>query len=245
MESVKSKLKKMLCALLPNNFISYIEQSYIINHPYYNLQNISFSQEGEDLVLDRYLVGITDGFYIDVGAHHPIRFSNTYKFYMKGWKGINIDAMPGSMQLFNDVRPNDINIEVSISDKKQIIDYYIFEEPAYNTISKSQAEQIINKKFSILVNKIQLESQRLEDVLKEHASEFDKVTFMTIDVEGLDLAVLESNNWDLFRPEYILIETLFTNFKNISENSVYNYLNALNYNLVAKTYNTLLFKSIV
>ena len=53
--------------------------------------NYSYSQEGEDMVLKRIFDKQTKGFYIDVGAHHPKRFSNTYNFYLKGWKGINID----------------------------------------------------------------------------------------------------------------------------------------------------------
>ncbi len=72
----------------------------------------------------------TTGFYVDVGAHHPLRFSNTYKFYKRGWHGINIDAMPGSMDLFNRLRHRDINLERAVSDSKQILTYYAFNEPA-------------------------------------------------------------------------------------------------------------------
>ena len=52
----------------------------------------SFSQEGEDLLIDRMFDGQSVGFYVDVGAHHPTRFSNTYLLYLRGWRGINIDA---------------------------------------------------------------------------------------------------------------------------------------------------------
>lgn len=60
----------------------------------------SYSQEGEDMVLNRYFQGKNSGFYVDIGAHHPKRFSNTYFFYKKAWCGINIDAMLGSMDRF-------------------------------------------------------------------------------------------------------------------------------------------------
>jgi hypothetical protein len=62
--------------------------------------NQSYSQEGEDMVLYRTFETVKEGFYVDVGAHHPDRFSNTYKFYKQGWRGINIDAMPGGMDPF-------------------------------------------------------------------------------------------------------------------------------------------------
>ena len=64
----------------------------------------SYSQEGEDLVLRKIFKKQDKGFYVDVGAHHPKRFSNTFLLYKKGWNGINIDATPGSMKLFNKFR---------------------------------------------------------------------------------------------------------------------------------------------
>src|ERR1700733_13651528 len=78
----------------------------------------SHSQEGEDRVLASLLLkahgGIlpSSGFYVDVGAHDPFRFSNTYFFYRRGWSGINIDAMPGSMRRFISHRPRDLNLEL-------------------------------------------------------------------------------------------------------------------------------------
>ncbi len=61
---------------------------------------LSYSQDGEDMVLRRLLGGQRSGFYVDVGAHHPFRFSNTCYFHRLGWRGINIDADPDAMALF-------------------------------------------------------------------------------------------------------------------------------------------------
>ncbi|MFT7246563.1 MAG: hypothetical protein ACI82A_003940, partial [Candidatus Azotimanducaceae bacterium] len=72
--------------------------------------NRSWSQEGEDQILRRIFEQQSTGFYVDVGAHHPKRFSNTFLFYKLGWQGINIDAMPGSMALFNRERSRDLNL---------------------------------------------------------------------------------------------------------------------------------------
>src|SRR5580658_8816405 len=77
----------------------------------------SFSQEGEDMILASFFEGKKNGFYVDVGAHHPKRFSNTHHFYIRGWRGINVDATPGSMKLFRRTRPDDINIEAAVSDQ--------------------------------------------------------------------------------------------------------------------------------
>ncbi len=72
---------------------------------------LSYSQEGEDLILQRFFETKENGFYIDVGAHNPTRFSNTFIFYLKGWRGINIEPTPGSKTAFDSVRPKDLNIE--------------------------------------------------------------------------------------------------------------------------------------
>jgi hypothetical protein len=76
--------------------------------------HLSYAQEGEDMVLRRIFEDQPLGFYVDVGAHHPVRFSTTYFFYRRGCRGINIDATPGSMDAFRRLRPRDINLEVAI-----------------------------------------------------------------------------------------------------------------------------------
>ena len=77
----------------------------------------SYSQEGEDMVLRSFFEGKKNykGFYIDVGAHHPYRYSNTLYFYKKGWCGINIEPTPGAIKTFNFFRRRYININFGIS----------------------------------------------------------------------------------------------------------------------------------
>jgi len=74
-----------------------------------------FGQWGEDVLIrklfDRKL---SDGFYLDLGAYHPFTHSNTAYFWIKGWSGINVDANPYTIDLFNKTRPNDQNIWAAI-----------------------------------------------------------------------------------------------------------------------------------
>ena len=102
--------------ILPRYFVDKIPRQYFVK---------SYSQEGEDMILRRLFERKDKGVYIDVGAHHPKKFSNTYYFYKKGWSGINLDAMPGSMLRFDKVRPRDLNIETAISDTKETLKYFI------------------------------------------------------------------------------------------------------------------------
>jgi hypothetical protein len=200
----------------------------------------SYSQEGEDMILKRLFGGQKFGFYVDVGAHHPKRFSNTYYFYKKGWRGINIDAMPGSMIAFDKLRPRDINIERPISDKKQILTYYAFNEPALNTFSKELAVEYENGNYFIKFTR-DIETTTLEDVLDRNLPKNQDIDFLSVDVEGLDFMVLKSNNFEKYKPKIVLIEILGNSFSEIENNKIADYLRQCGYSIFAKTVNTVFF----
>lgn len=204
-------------------------------------QNISWSQEGEDLILARIFENQNEGFYVDIGAHHPKRFSNTYKFYKKGWRGINIDPCPGIMKKFNKERPNDINLEIGISDKSDILNYYIFNEKALNSFDeKLSLSRVCSNYWIEDIKKIQV--VKLEMIFEKYLQN-KMIDFLTIDVEGLDLEVLKSNNWEKFRPRFILVESLDQDLKSINDSYLIKYMQKLNYDFFAKTFNTIFFKN--
>jgi len=171
------------------------------------LLNDSYAQEGEDMILDRIFEGKHGGFFIDVGAHHPIRFSNTYKFYRKDWRGINIDAMPGSMDIFAKIRPLDINLETPVSDKEETLPFYVFNEPALNTFSNEVAAERSKKPEYQVVNIFNITTKTLASILEEYLPENKRIDFLTIDAEGFDFQILQSNNWEKYKPSIVLIES--------------------------------------
>lgn len=201
----------------------------------------AYSQEGEDLVLNRLFEGQKEGFYVDIGAHHPKRFSNTYFFYKKGWRGINLDAMPGSMKEFNKVRSRDINLEIPVSSKTQTLTYYSFEETAYNGFSKELSEERINNGIKLNFKK-DIQTETLSNILDKHLPENVNIDFMSIDVEGLDLDVLKSNNWDKYKPKIVLIETYGSSLESALSSDINQFLKQHGYLAVAKTVNTCVFK---
>jgi len=208
-----------------------------------NYVNLSFSQEGEDLILSRLIGDKKNGFYIDIGAHHPYRFSNTFKFYLKGWRGINIDPLPGSMILFNKYRPNDINIEVAINNFEENEQYYfMFAEPALNTMNEDVAVSRMNSiPEDKIINKILVKSYKLETLLDKYLSAEAEIDFITIDVEGMDFDVIKSNNWNRYRPKYLIIESIRSTIIDDLQSDVSIYLNIRGYDLTAKTANSLIY----
>lgn len=204
--------------------------------------NPSYSQEGEDRILARYFGEKKDGFYVDIGAHHPHRFSNTYLFYLQGWRGLNIDAMPGSMSEFEKWRPEDINIETAVSSQKQTLIYHIFNEPALNTFSKEEALKKDGLRNYKITGTVEIETFPLSFVLEKYLPQNQLIDFMSIDVEGLDFDVLQSNDWNRFKPGMILVESLNSSLELILQSPVFQFLKEKGYTLVAKSYNTLFFK---
>lgn len=195
----------------------------------------SYSQEGEDLILKR-LFNKQDGFYVDVGAHHPRRFSNTFLFYKKGWKGINIDAMPGSMKLFKEQRSRDINLEIPIAKEHKALTYFQFNEPALNTFCHELA--LSRKEPYRIIEKQSMEAFPLKEILEKHLTKGQFIDFLSVDVEGLDLEVLQSNDWSRFRPKVVLVEKLYRSLHQLQDEPIHYFMTDQNYQFFAKAVNT-------
>lgn len=166
----------------------------------------SYSQQGEDMVIDCLLRGKRDGFYVDVGAHHPWRLSNTFFFYSRGWRGINIEASPDAVALFQAHRPRDVNLNLAIAAGHRTLTYHRFDEPAVNTFSPELVEAYrVTARYKLLATH-GVRAAPLRDVLAEHLPAGQPIDFLSVDVEGLDAEVIGSNDWDRYRPTLVLVE---------------------------------------
>jgi FkbM family methyltransferase len=203
---------------------------------------MSYSQEGEDMILERFLEGRPSGFYVDVGAHHPRRFSNTYRLYLKGWRGLNIDANPGCMRIFQRLRPRDINVEAAVASSSQQLTYHIFNEPALNTFDRELAQQRVSGSYSI-VERVSIATAPLWQLLDQYVPERTKIDLLTVDVEGFDYDVLQSNDWGHYPAEFVLVECMeATTMERANSDPVAKLLQAYDYSVVAKTKSTVLFR---
>lgn len=174
---------------------------------YFRYKN-SYSQDGEDVALAAFFENKKGykGFFVDVGAHHPVRFSNTLAFYKKGWRGINIDPTPGSMRPFKRWRSRDINLEMGIGAQSGSMTFYCFNEPALNTFDKTVAEERDTGNPYKVIKKVSVPIAPLGEVMEKHLPAGQKIDFLSVDVEGLDFEVLKSNDWVKFAPAFVLVE---------------------------------------
>jgi FkbM family methyltransferase len=233
-------VKQLLKAILPLSLVRWLGN--VVSSSGGRYLRESYSQEGEDLILERLFENQDTGFYVDVGAHHPRRFSNTFLFYKRGWRGINIEPNPDALKLFNRHRKKDINVECGVADTDGKLSYFMFNEPALNSFDRSLSEQRQDSRYRIVDTKT-IAVRKLSAILEEFMPTGTPIDFMSIDVEGYDLQVLQSNDWTRFRPACVLVESSGFDLEKHSAEPIHSFLEQQNYGLFAKTFNTLFYLS--
>lgn len=202
---------------------------------------ISFAQEGEDLIIAELLGPRQNGFYVDIGAYDPTRFSNTRYFYDRGWNGINIEPSPLALSKFKALRKRDINLNLGISDVTGNLEFYMFEEAALNTFQPERVKLLETTTPYRSTGKVQVPVRLLKDVLNEYAKG-RKIDFMNIDVESHEMSVLHSNDWNKYRPAVLLVEILDFSLETILENPIHRFLTEVNYSFECKTPRTCFYR---
>ena len=167
-------------------------------------------------------------------------YSSTYYFYRRGWRGINVDALPGTKRLFSRMRPRDITIECGVGSQPGVMPYFAFDEPALNTFSASEAERKNRAPYHI-VETFQIPVVTLQQILKEHLPDDTVIDFMTIDAEGFDHEIVASNDWAKYRPRVLLVELLTTELGQLDVHPTAKLLGENGYRIIAKTFNTFFF----
>jgi FkbM family methyltransferase len=186
----------------------------------------SYAMDNEDIEILNYFKERRNGFYVDVGCYHPLHRNNTYLLHKQGWSGINIDTSKFSIDLFNYMRPKDINYNCAISNKNEIIKlFYQKEFSQLNTTESLQAKTV----FQGNVKEKEIEAFTLNEILNRNEYKNTKIDFLDIDVEGADLKVLEGLSFDKFKPELVCIEI---HAKEIEKSDIYNFLINKNYQLL-------------
>lgn len=171
---------------------------------------ISYSQIGEDLIVD-YLfnsLNINNPTYLDIGTNQPISNNNTYLFYTKNCKGVCIEPNIDMCKLIRKKRPNDtlLNIGIGLSDT-QAADFYLFPGllNGWSTFSQEEALKRQNES-GITPQKISIALKPINEIIEKYFDPYPN--FISIDVEGLDMDILKSIDFQQYQPEVICVETI-------------------------------------
>jgi FkbM family methyltransferase len=203
----------------------------------------SYSQAGEDLIVQALFrsFGMEQIKYLDIGANHPDYISNTYLFYKGGSCGVTVEPNPKLFAKHRKVRPNDRCINAGIGfDGQAMADFYLFGGMAdgLSTFSREEAERFEKTgvagigRFKIK-QVLKMPLMRINDII-EQAGLPD---FLSIDIEGLDFAVLKTLDFVRFRVKCICVETIHYGEKSepIRDKELVNFLTDLGYVVYADT----------
>ena len=168
---------------------------------------LRFAQYGEDTIIRKFFKK-QEGLYIDIGAHHPFRQSNTAYLWLQGWRGINVDANLESIKVFRKIRPNDINVHSAIvsenfAQSNSVVNFY--SSKAFDLGATVSPELALEREA--IVEK-QVPCTSLSKIIEKYALSDDrKIDFLNIDIEGLDEDAIEGiSRWKKM-PTMIAIET--------------------------------------
>ena len=185
------------------NKLHILQNIYLKNK--YLSKKKSYAMDGEDLAIDQYVNKIEKGFYVDIGAHHPIQRNNTNLLFQRGWEGINIDVNDFSIDLFNFLRPKDLNLLVAISDVEgKVTFYYQKKFSQLNTTDK----KIAIENFSGNFKEREVNCTTIQNILDNSRFKNKKINFLNIDIEGAEMKVLNTLNFEKHNPDLICIEIL-------------------------------------
>ena len=219
-----TRIEEKLDPVLIRNFFP----QHYFGHPYQFFGPYTYAQHGEDLIFKNIfqLLGIEKPSYIDIGAHHPVDISNTALLYKTGSRGINIEANPCLIEAFHRERPEDINLNIGISNHEDILDFYMIDANSpVNTFDKKIAEQTIMERPWLKISEVKkIKVLTLQQIISEYSNGIYP-DLLTIDIEGYDYRVLKSANFKTSFPKVICVEVNNKEFPAMQELMYsYNYL---------------------
>ena len=208
------------------NKIHILQNIYLKNK--YFIKRKSYAMDGEDIAINVFNKKLEKGFYVDIGAHHPIQRNNTHLLFKKGWEGINIDVNKFSINLFNFLRPEDLNLQIAVSDKEGELSFYY--QKKFSQLNTTDKE-IAKENFQGNYQEKKVKCQTIQNILDNSKYSNKKIDFLNIDVEGAEMKVLNTLNFEIYDPSLICVEILGyremqseQREKEIKNNEIYKFL---------------------
>ena len=205
----------------------------------------SYSIEAEDLILKRLVdvLGLAPsgapGFYVDIGAYHPIRHSNTYLFYQLGWRGVNVEPNPDAIEDFRSLRPLDTTLNCGISDTSKTLVNQRFNDPLVHGFFDLNHDHLLVRSGYVHLGSTTVDCLGVRELLKNYIHQ--QIDILNIDIETHESVVLGAWNWEAYRPKLICVEIHTLTMTNVLETETASLLGANGYGLMSRVFQSAMF----
>jgi FkbM family methyltransferase len=166
---------------------------------------LSYTQNLEDYHLWVALQGKQTGFYIDIGAGHPIADNVSFWFYERGWRGIVVEPQPRLSEMYSFVRPRDICVTSLVGKFHGETEFYQFDR-LHGLSTTNPVFAAGGAKHGDDYKVVQKPITTLAALCSQHG--VTEIDFLKIDVEGAEGDVLAGNDWSRFRPKLVVAEAI-------------------------------------
>jgi FkbM family methyltransferase len=182
----------------------------------------TFSQFGEDVLVWEFFGRKTDGFFVEVGANAPVRFSQTWLLEKNGWRGILVEPLPAKCDALRAARKNSRVFQVAVGapDQRGFAQFHVATDDMFSSMQ-------LRDKGPATLDTVNVQVVTLDDVLAEAGNPL--IDFLSIDVEGMELNVLRGFDIARHRPKLVLLED------HMKSQSLYRAMKERNYRLVKRT----------
>jgi FkbM family methyltransferase len=195
------------------------------------VHRLSYSQFGEDITAANLLRNVETGFYVDIGAHHPLQHSNTAMLHMKGWQGVNVEPMLQGFRAFQRLRPHAINVRAAIDNAADSVTLYKFRGGLSNTTMPNRAEEL--RESRELVGEEVVPAMTLSNVFERHVPAGVRVNYLSVDIEGYDTDAILAFDLGKYRPDVVCIEIHRPDMLKLGENAAVKHMSDHGYQLYA------------
>ena len=170
------------------------------------------SQSGEDAIVAHAIetlgIPLKDVTYLDIGANHAKFLSNTYFFYRNGARGVLVEANPELIPELKFYRYDDVVLNRCIAEKgNDTCSFYIMNGDGLSTANQASVQETLNENPAIHVkNVVDVPTITVNEIMDQ----FFPIApvLLNIDIEGMELQILKSINFEKYRPMFLIVEMI-------------------------------------
>lgn len=194
---------------------------------------ISYAQNLEDVLINRFFADEPIQKYVDVGAGHHVYHSTTKHFYEAGWSGLNIEPRFDLWQLLRQERPRDTSLHCAVSEQPGDATFFRVTSPTFtgtdagglSTLDAKQAATY--REMGFIVEEMPILIYTLSELFTKH--KVTDIGFLKIDVEGFEFSVIKGLDLEQWRPRLIMTESTLPLTSQVCDQPLQAHLEAVNY----------------